>query len=223
MTNEVLWFVHRRQSVGIRLERDLVRPRHVGVVGPAQEPALIDRGVHDLLRVWLSTHAVVRAVWPCCPEAVCLSFVPKGPKVCSCYWSWSSGGGSIAVVLHVVRGSHGSIDVEAFSRGFVAIGLRVGVRLGGVEAHAPLLRQLLPQHGESVASGTQASWPAYLWKAWAFSHRASLLLCHYVAWRSQWLFQSRVSTRKDCPSQGCRGIIHTEWKHPPSGKQAVRQ
>ena len=124
--------------------------------------------------------------------------------------SWSSSGGGIVVVLYVISGCHGFVNVEAFSHGVIAVGLRVEVWLGGVEAPTPLLRQLLSQCGERVASEPNALRSAYLWEAWAFSHRVSVFPCHYAAWRGQLPFHLRIGTRTDCPSQGCRSVIYAK-------------
>ena len=75
---------------------------------------------------------------------VCLSFIPTSPEVRFCCWSWSGGGGGIAVVFRVVCGSHGSIDVEAFPHGVITIRLSVGVSFySDVETFAPFFPQLL--------------------------------------------------------------------------------
>ena len=79
-----------------------------------------------------------------------LFIIPRGPGIFPCYGSSSTSGG----ILRVVRGSHGPVNVEALPRRVVAVGFRVGIWLGGVEASASLLHQLLPERDDGVPSGS---------------------------------------------------------------------
>ena len=76
-----------------------------------------------------------------------LSIIPRSPGIFPRCGGSSTGGG----ILCVVCGSHDPIDVEALPRRVVAVGFRVGIWLGGVEASAPLLCQLLSEPGDGVA------------------------------------------------------------------------
>ena len=77
-----------------------------------------------------------------------LSVIPRRPGVFPCCGGLSTGGG----ILRVVHGSHGPVNVEALPRRVVAVGFGVGIWLGGVEASASLLRQLLPKRGDGIPS-----------------------------------------------------------------------
>ena len=111
-----------------------------------------------------------------------LSFVPR----CLGIFPYSGGSSTRGSVLHVVRGDHSPVDVEAFPCRVVAVGLGVGVWLGGVKAPVPLLHQLLPERGEGVPPWSQASRPAYLGKTWTLSLLLSLLSHIRVAREGQW-------------------------------------
>jgi len=74
-------------------------------------------------------------------RGVDLTVVPRRPAVLPCYRGSTAGDG----VLCFVGGFYLPVDVEAFPSRVVAVGFRVGVRLGGVEASTPFLQQPLPE------------------------------------------------------------------------------
>jgi hypothetical protein len=132
-----------------------------------------------------------------------LPFNPRCPGI-SPYCGGSSASGG---VLRVVRGGHSPIDIEACPRRVVAVGHRLGVWLGGVEAAAPLLYELLPEHGEGVPPRSQALRPAYLGKTWILSLLLSLPSCLRVAREGQWPLHARAGARTYCPRERCRRVV----------------
>jgi hypothetical protein len=75
-----------------------------------------------------------------------LSVVPRRPGVFPC----CRGSTARNSVLCLVGGFHRPVDMEAFPCRVVAVGIRAGVWLGGVEASASFLQQLLPEGGNRV-------------------------------------------------------------------------
>jgi len=69
-------------------------------------------------------------------RGVDLTVVPRRPGVLPCYRGSTAGNG----VLCLVGGFYCPVDVEAFPSRVVAVGLRVGVQLDGVEASTSLLQ-----------------------------------------------------------------------------------
>ena len=65
--------------------------------------------------------------------------VPRRPGVLPCYRGSTAGDG----VLCFVGGFYLPVDVEAFPSRVIAVGFRVEVWLGGVEASTSFLQQLL--------------------------------------------------------------------------------
>ena len=79
-----------------------------------------------------------------------LTIVPRRPGVLPCCGGSTPSNG----VLSLVGGFHAPVDGEAFPSRVIAVGFRVGVRLGGVEASAPFLQQPLPEGGDRVSPRT---------------------------------------------------------------------
>ena len=79
-----------------------------------------------------------------------MTVVPRCPGVLPCYRSSAAGGG----VLRIICGRHLPVDVEAFPRRVIAVGFRVGIRLGGVETSMSFFRQPLPERSDCVSPGS---------------------------------------------------------------------
>jgi len=75
-----------------------------------------------------------------------LSIVPRRPGVFPCCRGSTASNG----VLRFIGSFYRPVDMEAFPSRVAAIGLRAGVRLGGVEAPASFLQQPLPEGGNRV-------------------------------------------------------------------------
>jgi len=76
-----------------------------------------------------------------------LSVVPRRPGVFSCCRGSTAG----SRILRLVGNFYHPVDVIAFPSRVVAIGLGVGVRLGGVETSTSLVQQPLPERGDRVS------------------------------------------------------------------------
>jgi len=76
-----------------------------------------------------------------------LSVVPRRPGVFPC----CRGSTASSSILRLVGSFYSSVDMIAFPSRVVAIGLGVGVRLGGVETSTSLLQQPLPERGDRVS------------------------------------------------------------------------
>jgi len=70
-----------------------------------------------------------------------VTVVSRRPGILPCCRGSTAGNG----VLCLVRGFYRPVDMEAFPSRVVAVGLKVGVWLGGIEASASLLEQALPE------------------------------------------------------------------------------
>ena len=84
-----------------------------------------------------------------CERWVDLSVVPSRPGVFPrCRGSTASNG-----VQRLIGSFYRPVDMIAFPSRVIAVGLRVGVRLGGVETSTSLLQQPLPERGDRVSPG----------------------------------------------------------------------
>ena len=80
-------------------------------------------------------------------RGVDLTVIPRRSGVLPCYRDSTARNG----VLCLVGGFHRPVDVEAFPSRVVAVGLRVRVRLGSVEASTSFPQQPLSEGGDRVS------------------------------------------------------------------------
>ena len=79
-----------------------------------------------------------------------LSVIPRCPGIFPCYGDSAGGGG----VLRFISSCYLPVDVEAFPRRVVAVGIKVGIRLSGVETSASLFRQPPPERIDCISPGS---------------------------------------------------------------------
>jgi len=76
-----------------------------------------------------------------------LSVIPRRPGV----FPYCGGSTASSSILRLVGSFYRPVDMIAFPSRVIAIGLGVGVRLGGVETSTSLLQQPLPERGDRVS------------------------------------------------------------------------